>query len=136
MEFSITWRCEGDWVSEWNFRSNQMVEEEMRYRPGNLKIYFGKLSVGLCLLICFFKFQCIRTILWEHEAHFCSKFKNNPALAKEQSLKFWVQVVSKTATSAAQLAKCILLQAYSRTTASSQLRENKQKLHSLFNKLA
>jgi len=32
-------------------------------------------------------------------------------------------------TSAEQLAKCILLHAYSRTTASSQLRENKQKLH-------
>jgi len=38
--------------------------------------------------------------------------------------------VNKTAASAAQLAKCILLHAYSRTTASSQqLRENKQKLH-------
>jgi len=29
----------------------------------------------------------------------------------------------------AQLIKCILLYAYSHTTASSQLRENKQKLH-------
>jgi len=37
--------------------------------------------------------------------------------------------VNKTAASAAQLAECILLYAYSRTTASSQLRENKQKLH-------
>jgi len=37
--------------------------------------------------------------------------------------------VSKTAASAAQLAKCILLHAYSHTTASSQLRENKLKLH-------
>jgi len=44
--------------------------------------------------------------------------------------------VNKTATSAAQLAKCILLRTYLRTTASSQLRENIQKLHSLFNKLA
>jgi len=35
-------------------------------------------------------------------------------------------------TSAAQLAKCILLHAYSRTTASFQLRENKQKLHTAF----
>jgi len=42
--------------------------------------------------------------------------------------------MNKTAASVAQLAKRILLQAYSRTTASSQLRENKQKLHSLFNK--
>jgi len=46
--------------------------------------------------------------------------------------------MKKTAASAAQLGKCILLYAYSRTTASSQLRENKQTLHSLlvFNKLA
>jgi len=44
--------------------------------------------------------------------------------------------MNKTAASAAQLAKRIFLHAYSRTTASSQLRENKQKLHSLFNKLA
>jgi len=44
--------------------------------------------------------------------------------------------MNKTAASSAQLAKCILLHAYSRTTASSQLREHKQKLHSLFNKLA
>jgi len=38
--------------------------------------------------------------------------------------------VNKTAVSATQLAKCILLHTYSHTTASSQLRENKQKLHS------
>jgi len=44
--------------------------------------------------------------------------------------------VNKTVASAAQLAKCILYHAYLRTTANSQLRENKQKLHSLFNKLA
>jgi len=37
--------------------------------------------------------------------------------------------VNKTAASAAQLAKCILLHAYLCTTASSQLRKNKQKLH-------
>jgi len=37
--------------------------------------------------------------------------------------------VNKTAASAAQLAKCILLHAYSQTTASSQLRKNKQNLH-------
>jgi len=34
--------------------------------------------------------------------------------------------VNKTVASAAQLAKCILLHVYSRTTASSHLRENKQ----------
>jgi len=38
--------------------------------------------------------------------------------------------VNKTAASDAQLAKCILLHVYSRTTASFQLLENKQKLHS------
>jgi len=38
--------------------------------------------------------------------------------------------MNKTAASAAQLAKCILLHPYSRTTVSSQLRENNQKLHS------
>jgi len=39
--------------------------------------------------------------------------------------------MNKTAASAAQLAKCIFLHAYSRTTASSQLRENKKKLHTV-----
>jgi len=37
--------------------------------------------------------------------------------------------LNKTAASATQLAMCILLHAYSRTTTSSQLHENKQKLH-------
>jgi len=37
--------------------------------------------------------------------------------------------VHKTTASAAQFAKCILLHAYSRTTATSQLRKHKQKLH-------
>jgi len=41
--------------------------------------------------------------------------------------------VNKTAVSAAQLAKRILLHTYSRTTASFQLRENKQMLYSWFN---
>jgi len=36
--------------------------------------------------------------------------------------------VNKTAASATQLAKCILLYAYSHTIASSQLCENKQRL--------
>jgi len=40
--------------------------------------------------------------------------------------------VNKTATSAAQSAKCILLHAYSRLTSSFQLRENKQKLYTAF----
>jgi len=53
------------------------------------------------------------------------QFKNDPASAKEQNLKFSVKVVNKTAASAAPLAKRILLHVYSRTTASFQLRENK-----------
>jgi len=43
--------------------------------------------------------------------------------------------VNKTPESAAQLAKCILLHAYSRTTASFQLCDNKNFIQ-LFNKLA
>jgi len=57
------------------------------------------------------------------------QIKNNPASAEVQSLKF---SVNKTVASAAQLAKCILLHAFSRTIASSQLRENKQILNSWF----
>jgi len=41
--------------------------------------------------------------------------------------------VNKTAASVAQLAKCILLHAFSRTTASSQLSENKQILKEVLN---
>jgi len=40
--------------------------------------------------------------------------------------------VNKTAAIATQSAKCILLHTYSRTIASFQLRENKQKLHTAF----
>jgi len=40
--------------------------------------------------------------------------------------------VNKTTASAAQLAKHILLHAYSCSTASFQLRVNKQKLHTAF----
>jgi len=40
--------------------------------------------------------------------------------------------VNKTAASAAQITKWILLHAYSRTTANFQLHENKQKLHTAF----
>jgi len=36
---------------------------------------------------------------------------NVPASEEEQSLKFLIEVVNKTAASAAQLAKCILLHA-------------------------
>jgi len=63
---------------------------------------------------------------------FCSKFKNKlriiPALAEEQNLKF-SNVVNKTAASAAQFAKCVLLYAYSCTTADPSCTSTKQKLH-------
>jgi len=40
----------------------------------------------------------IRTILQEHEAHFCSKFKNKlrtiPASAAEKNIKFLIKVVN------------------------------------------
>jgi len=48
-------------------------------------------------------------------AHFCSKFKNKlrtiPDSAEEQSLRFSIKIVNKTATSATQIVKCILLHA-------------------------
>jgi len=44
--------------------------------------------------------------------------------------------VNKTAASTAHLAMSILLHVYSRTTACSQLHKHKQKLNSLFKKLA
>jgi len=47
------------------------------------------------------------------------QIKNNLDSAEKQSLKFSIKVLNKAATSAAQLAKLILLHAYSRTTASS-----------------
>jgi len=57
---------------------------------------------------------------------FAQNLRTIPASAKEQSLKFWVIVAIKTATSAAQLAKCILLHASARTTvAPSCARTNK-----------
>jgi len=54
---------------------------------------------------------------------------NNPASTEEQSLKFSIKLVNKAAVSATQLAKCILLLAYSRKTACSQLCQHKQTLH-------
>jgi len=46
---------------------------------------------------------------------FAQNLRTIPASAEEQSLKFSVKVVNKTAASDAQLAKCILLHAYSST---------------------
>jgi len=46
-----------------------------------------------------------------------NKLRTIPASAKEQSLKFSIKVVNKTAASAEKFAKCILLHTYSRTSA-------------------
>jgi len=46
-----------------------------------------------------------------------NKLRTIPASAEEQSLKFSIKIVNKTAESAAQFAKCILLHTYSCTTA-------------------
>jgi len=48
---------------------------------------------------------------------FKSKLRTIPASTEEQSLKFLVRIVNKAAVNAAQLANCILLHAYSCTTA-------------------
>jgi len=48
-------------------------------------------------------------------AHFCSKFrqiKNNPGLGRRTKSQIFQLVVNKTAASAAQFVKCILLHAY------------------------
>jgi len=47
----------------------------------------------------------IRAILLENEAHFCSKFRNNPASAEEQSLKFSVKAVNKTVARCCTISK-------------------------------
>jgi len=48
---------------------------------------------------------------------FVQNLRTIPTSAEELSLKFSIKVVNKTAASAAQLAKCILLHAYSCTNA-------------------
>jgi len=68
---------------------------------------------------------------------FAKKFKNKlktiPPQQKHKVSNFQLKYSEQTVASAAQLAKCILLHVYSRTTANSRLRENKQILNSLFN---
>jgi len=56
-----------------------------------------------------------------------SKEQSKPQ-QKEQSLKFSIKIANKTAASAAQLAKWFASR-FSTCNCSSQLRENKQKLH-------
>jgi len=48
-----------------------------------------------------------------------NKLRTIPALKEDQDLKFSIKAVNKIAVSAAQFAKCILLHAYSRTTAAT-----------------
>jgi len=57
------------------------------------------------------------------------KLKTIQPQQKNKVSNFEFKLVNKTAASAAQLAKCILLHVYSCTTACSQLRKNRQKLH-------
>jgi len=63
-----------------------------------------------CTFTLFYKNNFIRT-----RGSFLFKIKNKlraiPASAEEQNLKFSIKVVNKTAVSAAQSAKCILLHA-------------------------
>jgi len=49
---------------------------------------------------------------------FAQNLRTIPSSAEEQRLKFSIKVVNKTAAFAVQFAKCILLHAYSCTTAS------------------
>jgi len=58
--------------------------------------------------------------------------KNNLVSAEEQSLKFAIKVVNKTAACAAQLAKCIILTRFLTYNCSSQLHEHKQKVHAAY----
>jgi len=63
---------------------------------------------------------------------FAQNLRTFPASAEEQSLKFPIKVVNKTAASAAQFAKCILLSCLFTYNRSSQLREQKLKLHKAY----
>jgi len=58
----------------------------------------------------------IRTIVWEREAHFCLKLKNKLRTIhpqqKNKVSNFQLKYSEKTAASAAQFAKCILLNTY------------------------
>jgi len=82
--------------------------------------------------LIFYKNNFVRT-----RGYFWSKFNNKLRTIQPQQKykisKFQLKYSEQTAASAVQLAKCILLYAYSRTTASSQLRENKSILNSWFN---
>jgi len=76
----------------------------------------------------------ITTIFQEHEAHFYLKFKNKlrtiPASKEEQSLKFLIKVVKKTAAIKCRTIRKMHFASHLFTyNCSSQLREHKQKLY-------
>jgi len=79
----------------------------------------------------FYKNNFIRT----RGSFFDQNSRTIPASAEEQSLKFWVKVVNKTAESAASLAKCILLHASARTTVAPVARKQTKTSYCLLNKL-
>jgi len=58
-----------------------------------------------------------------------------PASTEEQGLKFSIKVVNKTAASTIQFSYCILLHAYSCTTAAPICTSRNKNFISLFNKL-
>jgi len=68
---------------------------------------------------------------YQAQTHFKNKLRTIPASEEEQSLKFSIKVVNKTAASAAHIAKCILLHAYSCTTAVPSCART-QKLHIVY----
>jgi len=71
----------------------------------------------------------IKTILQEHEAHFCSKFKNKLRTIQPQPKckvsNFQLKYSEQTAARAAQFAKCILLIHHVQLLAPSCARTNK-----------
>jgi len=108
----------------WIPNNKSSVENKNIRKFPEQKITFGKNAEQNITL--FYKNNFIRT----RESFLLKikeQIKNNPASAIKQSLKFWVQVVNKTVASASQSAKCILLHAYSRTIASSQLSREQTK---------
>jgi len=62
-------------------------------------------------------FIFIRTILQEHEAHFCSEFKNNPSLSRR----------TRSTICKVHFASCLFM-----FSCSSQLHKHKQKFHTAY----
>jgi len=68
-------------------------------------------AITSCFQITLFSFYKNARLIFKN------KLKTIPAPAEKQSLKFSIKVMNKIAASATQFAKCILLHAYSCTTA-------------------